>query len=384
MLIGIDGNEANIKERVGVNVWAFEILWAVYNKVQEGTKKYNKVKIVVYLNKPPLENLPKETGNWRYRVIGPAKFWTRWRLPLDLYFHKPRPDIFLSLSHYAPKWSPVPRVVCIMDLSFLKYPEAFKPVVFWQLKNWTEESVRYATHIVTISEFNKREIVREYKYPEDRITVIYPGISKMFKGPALPRQDRALLKYGIRGKYLLFVGTRQPKKNLDRLTQAFDLVRKKFPDIQLVVVGKTWRQFMSVKFTKLHNREVSQTANVLMVGYVNERDLSALYAGAEALVLPSLYEGFGIPAAEAMGVGILIAASNTTSLPEVMAGSGILFNPLDVQDMADKISLALSMDKSRKRELIKKGMIRAKRFSWDIAASETIRLLQLLKSIYER
>ena len=136
---------------------------------------------------------------------------------------------------------------------------------------------------------------------------------------------------------------------------------------------------MSVKFTKLHNREVSQTANVLMVGYVNERDLSALYAGAEALVLPSLYEGFGIPAAEAMGVGILIAASNTTSLPEVMAGSGILFNPLDVQDMADKISLALSMDKSRKRELIKKGMIRAKRFSWDIAASETIRLLQLFK-----
>ena len=165
MLIGIDGNEANIKERVGVNVWAWEILKKLSERLPRAAKgsSRNDISVQVYLSNLPMEDLPKETENWKYRVIGPGKFWTRWRLPFDLYFHKPRPDVFLSLSHYAPKWSPVPRIVCIMDLSFLKYPEAFKPAVLWQLKNWTRESVKNADHIVTISEFNKKEIVREYR-----------------------------------------------------------------------------------------------------------------------------------------------------------------------------------------------------------------------------
>ena len=389
MLIGIDGNEANIKQRVGVNVWAFEILKGMYKKVparrcyasgvaggQEGTRKYKKVKIIVYLSRSPMEDLPEESENWKYRVIGPGKFWTRWRLPLDLYFHKPRPDVFLSLSHYTPKWSPVPRVICIMDLSFLKYPEAFKPAVLWQLVNWTRESVRNADHVITISEFNKKEIVREYKYPEEKIAVVYPGVSeifRIFKGRTLGTQGPTLrdLRDLRDKKYLLFVGTRQPKKNLSRLIQAFELVRKKFPDVELVIAGKIWKQFTDEKFAK--------PSQVKYLGYVPEEDLPGLYAGAEALVLPSLYEGFGIPAVEAMSIGTLVVASNATSLPEVAAGAGILFNPLDVKDMADKISLALSIDKNRKRELIKKGMIRAEGFSWDVAAGRIIRILQLFK-----
>lgn len=381
MLIGIDGNEANIKERVGVNVWAFEMIKHLEGLRAKGQGIRADTKFVIYLSRPPLEDLPRETEYWKYRVIGPGKFWTRWRLPLDLYLHKPRPGVFLSLSHYAPKWVPVPRIVCIMDLSFLKYPEAFKPQVRWQLTNWTRESVKNAAHVITISEFNKREIVKNYKYPEDRITVIYPGVSEMFKGPALlQQQGRALSKYGIKGKYLLFVGTRQPKKNLDRLIQAFGLVRKKFPGIQLLVVGKTWPQFADLKFAKHSSwREVSQTSQissgVQYLGFVTEKDLPGLYAGAEALVLPSLYEGFGIPAAEAMSIGVPVLASNTTSLPEVIGDAGILFNPLDVNDMADKIELVLSLDEKRKRELIKKGMIRARRFSWNIAVDKIIEVL---------
>lgn len=374
MLIGIDGNEANVKERVGVNVWAFELLKQFKRKKEEGRRKREDEKLMfqIYLSQSPLKDLPEESEGWKYRVIGPSKFWTRWGLPLDLYFHKPRPDVFLSLSHYAPKWSPVPRVVCIMDLSFLQYPEAFKPAVLWQLKNWTKESVKNADHIVTISEFNKKEIIRNYGIDEDKITVVYPGISDMFKGPALLRQQGRALS----NKYLLFVGTRQPKKNLDRLIQAFEIVRKKFPRIQLLIAGKTWSQFADLKFAKhVSWREVSQTSQVKYLGYVAEKDLPDLYAGAEALVLPSLYEGFGIPAVEAMSIGIPVLASNVASLPEVVADAGILFDPMDVKDMADKIELVLSLDEKRKRELIKKGMIRARRFSWDIAVGKIIKVL---------
>lgn len=375
MLIGIDGNEANVKERVGVNVWAWEILKKLSERLPRSrwsSGSRNDISVQVYLSNLPMEDLPKETENWKYRVIGPGKFWTRWRLPLDLYLHKPRPDVFLSLSHYAPKWSPVPRVVCIMDLSFLQYPEAFKPAVLWQLKNWTKESVKNADRVITISEFNKREIVKEYGYPEEKITVVYPGVSEIFKGRTLDSQGPTL-----RGKkYLLFVGTRQLKKNLPRLIEAFGMVKKKFPNIELVVAGKTWQQFTSVKFTKLHNREVSQTAvGIRYLDFVPENDLPGLYAGAEALVLPSLYEGFGIPAAEAMSIGIPVLASNATSLPEVVAGAGILFDPMDVKDMAEKIEMALSMSQNKRQELIKKGMIRAGRFSWDIAVGKIIKVL---------
>ena len=376
MLIGIDGNEANIKQRVGVNVWAFEILKKLSERLPRSDKSGARNDVVVYLSKPPMEDLPEETENWRYRVIGPAKFWTRWRLPLDLYFHKPRPDVFLSLSHYAPKWSPVPRVICVMDLSFLKYPEAFKPAVLWQLVNWTRESVRNADHVITISEFNKKEIVREYKYPEEKIAVVYPGVSEIFKGRTLGIQGSTLRNK----KYLLFVGTRQPKKNLDRLIQAFGLVRKKFPEIELVIVGKTWKQFATEKFAKpLLKREVSQTSQVRYLGYVPEKDLPDLYAGAEALILPSLYEGFGIPAAEAMSIGTLVVASNTASLPEVVGSAGILFDPLDVEDMVQKIEMVLSMDQTKRQSLIKKGMIRAGQFSWDNAIEQIMKILQLFK-----
>ena len=215
MLIGIDGNEANVGERVGVNVWAIEMLRHLEGPRAKGQGPRENAKFVIYLSRPPLSDLPQETTNWRYRVIGPGGFWTRWRLPIDLYFHKPRPNIFLSLSHYAPKFSPVPRIVCIMDLSFLKYPDAFKPMVRWQLEHWTGESIKNAVHVITISEFNKREIIKEYRYPAEKITVVYPGISEIFKGPAFGYKGRALDTGEGRTlrdkKYLLFVGTRQPK-----------------------------------------------------------------------------------------------------------------------------------------------------------------------------
>lgn len=375
MLIGIDGNEANVGERVGVNVWAVELLWQFKRMRDKGQGIKEDTKFVVYLFQKPLSDMPPETESWQYRVIGPGRFWTRWRLPLDLYVHQPRPDVFLSLSHYTPQFSPMPTVMSIMDVSFLKFPEAFKPAVRWQLADWTRASVRKATHIIAISEFTKKEIVREYKVSPDKITVVFPGVSEVFKGFTL-RQGETFsdikYKYGINDKYLLFVGTLQPKKNLPRLLEAFKLVKQKYSDVELAVAGKVWNQFAATAG--------KQVSGVKYLGYVPEEDLPGLMAGAEALVLPSLYEGFGIPVIEAMSVGTPVIVSHTTGLPEIVGDAGILCDPMRVESIAEAISRLLTLPNHARHQIIEKGKIRSRKFNWSQAV---IDILSVLKKVVQ-
>src|SRR3989344_6822660 len=127
MYIGIDGNEANIHERLGSNVYAFELIKAI-EKLDQNNH------LSIYLRETPLPDLPKSREKFSYRVLPPRFFWTQWRLPLDLYLHQPRPHLFFTPGHYAPRFSPIPTIVTIFDLSFLEYPDSFTPSVLSQLK----------------------------------------------------------------------------------------------------------------------------------------------------------------------------------------------------------------------------------------------------------
>ena len=140
MLIGVDGNEANIKNRVGSNQYAFELLQALWKL----DKKHH---WLIYLRKKPRVDMPREREGWHYRVFGPSRFWTQWRLPLDLYLHQPRPDVFFTPGHYSPRWCPVPLVIAIMDLGYLHFPEQFTKPIYYQLKKWTERSIKKANHL---------------------------------------------------------------------------------------------------------------------------------------------------------------------------------------------------------------------------------------------
>lgn len=374
MIIGIDGNEANGSNRVGVNIWAFEILRNLYALVTLSDTD----EVVVYLSSAVRTDLPKPTRNWSYRVIGPRGLWTRWRFPLELFLSKPVPDVVLSLSHYAPKFSPCPRVISIMDLSFLSFPDAFTRAARWQLVDWTREAVRHASHIVTISQFNKREIIRAYGCNPKDITVVYPGVSEPFigfKNKSISNQQQTVRntreKFGITGRYLLFVGTIQPKKNIGRLIEAFRLVQQKLSGIQLVLAGKAWHQFGNVEGLDTRG---SKGINVL--GYVPDGDLPALVAGADCVVLPSVYEGFGIPAIEAMSVGTIVAASTVTSLPEVVGDAGVLFNPYEVKSIADALGTVLSMTEKERKRLSKRGMIQSQKFNWTQSAKMVLGVLK--------
>lgn len=339
MLIGIDANEANVADRVGSNQFAYQILSQLY--YQDKTNQY-----LIYLKNKPLADLPPVKFNWHYRILTPKFLWTQWRLPLSLYFGKPRPDVFLTLGHYAPRLSPIPTMICIMDLAFLKFPQTFRHSDLWQLKLWTAYSVKQAKHIFAISQATKKDIIDSYNVDSSKISVVYPGVNQLaMKG-----------KSPIKGQYLLYVGTLQPRKNLDNLIKAFSALHT--PNLKLVIAGKTGWLY-----------QPRPAKNIQYLGFVPQNQLSALIKASVGLVLPSLYEGFGIPVVQAMALGTPVLVSRNSSLPEIVGDCGLYIEPpFDAARIRDGIVKLLSLTPDQKQQLLQKAQQHSKQFSWETAA----------------
>ncbi len=169
MRIGIDGYEANVKNRVGIGRYAFEMLNHLYPITQNHD-------VTVFLPSAPMPDMPRERENWRYAVTGPKAFWTFIGLPRALKKHPV--DVFFSPTHYIPRFTKIPRVMAIMDVSYLKYPELFRAKDLLQLRTWTAYSVRHAAKIFTISQASKNDIIEAYHVAESKVVVTYPGFTK--------------------------------------------------------------------------------------------------------------------------------------------------------------------------------------------------------------
>lgn len=361
MIIGLDANEANVTRRVGSNEYAFQVLWQLY---RQGTDH----QWVIYLSHEPQADLPQSKPNWKYRVLKPGFFWTQWRLPLDLLFHSPRPPIFLTLGHYAPRFSPVPTMVCLMDLAFLKFPSTFRRSDLWQLTSWTKYSVQNASHIFAISQATKKDIVKFYGLEPEKITVAYPGVNQLpVKG-----------KSSVSGKYLLYVGTLQPRKNLDALIEAFSRI-----PIRSNLVGKPTRLDLEVKLViagkvgwKYQPKNIK---NVKYLGYVPQEKLGSLIKNSLGLVLPSLYEGFGIPVVQAMSLGVPVLVSRNSSLTEIVADTGLYIeSPFDAPAIRSGLEKILSLSPAQKQSLTAFAKLRSHQFSWVNTAKVILTKLELL------
>ncbi len=368
MLIGIDGNEANQINLVGIGNVALNVILQL-------EKNDHKNEYLVYLNSSPLSDLPKEREGWRYKVFGPKKLWTQIALPVKLFTQKDKLTIFFSPSHYAPRFCPVPSVIYLMDLWHHRHPEQFNKKDLFQLTKWEGYSVKKAKHILTISEFSKREILDVYKIPENKVTVAYPGfnqfkIQNTSRFAAKFKIDEIKNKYGIKGDYLLYIGTLQPKKNIEGLIKAFGLLNS---NLSLVVAGKKgWlyeKIFELVKELKLENK-------VIFTGFVSEEEKPYLIFGATAFVLVSFYEGFGIPVLEAMSFKVPVVLSKEGSLPEVGGEAAIYCNPYDTNDIGRAIEEVLSLNKAKRDEIIKKGLDQTKKFSWEKCAGKILETLE--------
>ncbi len=210
ILIGIDGNEANVEKKVGVSVYTFQLLH--YFKKQSGQNLH----FTVYLRRKPQQDMPEESEFFRYIVLPFPFFWSQVFLPLALFLGK-KPDVFFSPAHYAPRFSPVPTVVTIHDLSYFYYPNEFLKEDLYKLKNWTEYSVKNAAKVIAVSEHTKKDLIQWYRIPEDTIEVVYNGFEERMK------HDELIMKHeknNNKNPYILYVGTLQPRKNIITLVIA--------------------------------------------------------------------------------------------------------------------------------------------------------------------
>lgn len=370
MRIWIDGYEANVSKRLGSSQVAFEL-------IRHFEKIDHQHDYVILLPESPMDDLPKERNRWRYRVLKPKRLWTRIALPLALYTTRQKPDLIFSPTHYMPRFSPVKRVVTIFDLSFIHFPQMFEKRDLWQLKNWTKFSVKNADHIITISDFSKKDILEQYGVEKECITVAYPGYDVNIFHPIGDRLKvkSILKKYATLDNYIIYIGTVQPRKNLVRLIEAVSRIE----GLKLVIVGKTTgegRQGWMYEDILQTPKKLGIEDRVKFLGFVPTEDLPYLLSGALAFIQPSLWEGFGIPVLEAMACAIPVLVSDVSSLPEIVGKAGLTFDPYSVDQIEQAIRAIISDSKLRLR-YSKLALIQVNKFSWDKTAKTVLKAFEL-------
>ncbi len=320
---------------------------------------------------PELGEFPQLDFRFTMRLV-PAKFdrlWSVYSLPLAM--KKDQVDV-AHVQYTVPPWMPAPTVTTIHDISFKLLPYLFTAKDRTILAKTIPSSIKRAAAVIGVSESTRTSILDNYPgTPPEKVHAILNGVSPLYK-PLPPDQIEAnrndiRSRYGIPGPFVLCLGLLQPRKNVPFLLRAFARAKKEanLPHT-LVVAGR--RGWMA---DATEAAIASAGGDVVFTGYVPDEDLPRLYAAADALAYPSLYEGFGLPPAEAMACGSPVIASNTSSLPEVVGDAGLTIDPTDSEAWTAGL-IRLLTDPALAAELSSKGIERAKRFTWAKAAADTL------------
>lgn len=367
MVIGIDGNEANQTHRVGVGQYAYHLLYWL-NLIN------TRHQFIIYLKDKPLRDLPKKSRLWQYRVIGPKPVWTKIALPIHLLLTSKQLNLFYSPSHYSPNPSPIPTIPTIHDIGYLKSKDEFNKKDIFQLTKWTETSIRQAKHIISVSEFTKNELIKTYHLPPEKISVVPNSVDPPSKSN-LKYQSAVLKKFKINSPYFLSVGTLKPNKNYSFLIECFAKFLKlsdKFSNYSLVIAGKKGWIYDDIFATV---KKLYLSSQVIFTDFISDQERSALYRQALATVIPSLYEGFGIPAIESQKVGTPVIASHIPPLIEVLKDSAIFINP---QNQPGLIAALKSItNPTIRKKYILKSKLNSKNLNWKNSARL---LLQVFES----
>ena len=299
-----------------------------------------------------------------------AVAWHRLQLPLFVELFTGRVDLFHSPDFALPPVWRARTLVTVHDLSFMRLPECFPDGLLRYLGSAVPRAVRRADHIIADSNNTRRDLMELLGTPGPKITVIHSGVEPRFR-PLTSEADRETLaavrcKYALPERFILSVGTIQPRKNLTRLVEAFFMLNAQCSTLnwELVIVGgKGWLYegtFERVRALRLEDR-------VHFLGFVDDADLPALYNLAGTFAFPSLYEGFGLPPLEAMACGVPVVCSNVSSLPEVVGDAALTVDPLDVAGLAEAMRRAIE-DETLRASLVTRGLARAATFTWPEAA----------------
>ncbi|MCX6353815.1 MAG: glycosyltransferase family 1 protein [Candidatus Aureabacteria bacterium] len=287
-----------------------------------------------------------------------------------------RPDISLftgrcDLYHFPnfiiPPLKRGKAVVTVHDLSFARFPEYAEARNLRRLRKRFLYSLERADTIITISEFSKRELMELYGVSPDRINVIHLGVS----APGCAAFEKPLP-----ARYFLFVGTIEPRKNLGTLLDAWRIVKSRKPGWAfklLIAGGHGW----NCEPAEVQARKKGLAGDVIMLDYVTHENISALYRPAEALIFPSVYEGFGLPPLEAMACGTPVIASTAPAIPEIVGDAALLFDPYNHEEIADAL-VRIAEDRELRADLVRRGFERVKLFGWRKTAELTLELYRKL------
>ncbi|MDI6777809.1 MAG: glycosyltransferase family 1 protein [Patescibacteria group bacterium] len=313
--------------------------------------------------------------NYKIKSLKFPFWWTQTRFAWEMFREKP--DVLWMPMHSLPfmRSEKTKTVVTIHDLAFKFFPHFFPKKDLRRLNYFTDYAVKNADKLIAVSNSTKNDILKLYpEIREEKIKVIYHGYDKdLFnENFSLDEIKKTNTKYQIPyTKYIIYVGAIQPRKNIGVLIDAFKFLRRveSYKDTGLVIAGDLgWLYDDTVS-------KIKKTKNVFATGKFETKDLPALLRGAEAFVLPSLYEGFGLPAIEAMACGTPVIAANNSSISEITGGAGLLFDAYKSEGLAGTLKKILESAKLRD-DLRKKGLERVKDFSWEKCANETLEWLK--------
>lgn len=288
-----------------------------------------------------------------------------------------RVDVYHATDYKIPKLNNTPVVATLYDAIPLKNPEWVSVRMRWLKNRVLVNSAKWADHVITISNYMIDDIVNYWGVPHEKVSVVYCGVSKYWSEEQSPDNVNAVKrKYNIHKPYILFVGTFQPRKNINRIIEAYHAlpidIKEEF---QLVLVGgKGWKSEELIQAINV----IEDNGDCVWVRNATDEDLRCLYQGARVFLFPSLSEGFGLPVLEAFASKVPVITSKGTALEEIAGDAAYLVDPYSVEEIVYSLTHVLSMDNDSTQQIIKKGIDKCGHFSWDEAAKKIYDIYEMV------
>jgi glycosyltransferase involved in cell wall biosynthesis len=295
----------------------------------------------------------------------------RWTLGGELLLH--RMSLLHSPDFIPPAFGARRMVITVHDLSFVHFSQCLAPQALRHYAGQIEWAISRADHILADSNQTREDLIQLLSAPPDKVTTVHLAADERFRPLSTPAdQMSALRRYGLSPGYVLFVGTLEPRKNIPTLLAAYRrLLDRNGTRVPLVLVGRRGWSVDDI-FETVETLQLGRQVRVIDDG-VGQESLVELYNGAGVLVLPSFYEGFGLPVLEAMACGTPVVAAHRGSLPEIVGDAGLLINPEDADGLASAIERVLA-DEGLRSDLIERGYAHASKFTWAETARQTLRV----------
>lgn len=367
MKIAVEARYLLVKDRTGVENYTYFLLEALARLAGDH-------QLELYLHRPPRteerELLQPFLGSpvAHFHVVPPLKLWLKLWLPLVAQLQ--RADVGLFPGSILPLYLPFPSVMVVYDLCWSVFPECYPQREIKIFRDIYPRSLQAAKVVFAISEFTKGDIQRVYGTPADKIHLVPCGLDPLI-APVPDAADRVRAQWGLEPGYVLAVGTSHPRKNIATLLRAYALAKPPQPLVLLGPPGDTTNPLAQLA------EQLEIADRVRWLGYVAREELSLIYSAAGTFVMPSLYEGFGMPVLEAMACGTPVICSNTTALPEVTGEAALHADPQQPEAFAGALA-RIYAEKGLAGELRERGLARAKLYNWDHSAQLALQYLHEL------